>query len=100
MQTIAWKYQLRLATVHKIILEICDLVWTVLAPIYLKAPETNEEWLRIAHDFYNKWNFPNCIGGYDSYYNKNCIMIICNCRSHGWEACPNTSTCQVGFAIF
>lgn len=28
-------------------------------------PNTNEEWLQIAEEFYNKWNFPNCIGALD-----------------------------------
>lgn len=28
-------------------------------------PNTEEEWLKIADDYYDKWQFPNCIGALD-----------------------------------
>lgn len=28
-------------------------------------PNTEQEWLQIAHDFNSKWNFPNCLGAID-----------------------------------
>jgi len=36
----------------------------VLSPIYLK-PLKEEDWKRIAAGFWNRWNFPNCIGAID-----------------------------------
>jgi len=36
----------------------------VLSPIYLKPPK-EEDWKRIAAGFWNRWNFPNCIGAID-----------------------------------
>jgi hypothetical protein len=59
---IAWSYQLGLTTVHCIIHEICQILWEVLSPHYLKPPASIQEWNKIIHDFKEKWNFPNCLG--------------------------------------
>lgn len=45
--------------------EVCYAIWEVLAPKYLKAPGTEEEWIGIAEEFYNKWNFLNSISSVD-----------------------------------
>ncbi|XP_011706263.1 PREDICTED: uncharacterized protein LOC105461466 [Wasmannia auropunctata] len=37
----------------------------MLQPIYLRCPQEEDEWIKIANDFYNLWNFPNCIGVID-----------------------------------
>lgn len=31
----------------------------------LQVPTTTEEWKQIAQDFYDQWNFPNCLGAID-----------------------------------
>lgn len=31
----------------------------------MQAPTTPEEWDATATDFYNKWQFPNCVGAID-----------------------------------
>lgn len=36
-----------------------------LASSYLKFPSTHEEWVNIASQFQQRWNFPNCIGAID-----------------------------------
>lgn len=59
-------------TVRKIVLETCDLIWEELSGIYLSPPNTYE-WERIAEDFYNMWNLPNCIGALDGKH----IEITC-----------------------
>lgn len=50
---------------YSIIPEVCNAIWEVLQPTYLTCPEEEEKWLKIADDFYNIWNFPNCIGAID-----------------------------------
>ncbi|CAN8023439.1 unnamed protein product, partial [Ixodes persulcatus] len=37
---------------------------TVLEPLYMPAP-TEELWARNAQQFYDLWNFPNCVGAID-----------------------------------
>ena len=65
MQTIAWKYHMGISTVHTIIKEVCNAIWTELTPIYLEAPNSAEKWLEISEKFMSTWNFPNCVGSID-----------------------------------
>lgn len=53
------------ATVHKIVKEVCQVLWTVLSKEYLKPPSTTTEWYRIAENFEDRWQFPNCLGAID-----------------------------------
>ncbi|XP_065684379.1 uncharacterized protein LOC136096738 [Hydra vulgaris] len=48
-------------TVCNIINETIKAIWDVLQPSYLKAPESSDEWEKIANEFENEWNFPYCI---------------------------------------
>uniref|UniRef100_A0A1I8M9Y5 DDE Tnp4 domain-containing protein n=1 Tax=Musca domestica TaxID=7370 RepID=A0A1I8M9Y5_MUSDO len=52
-------------TISTIIPEVCDAIYKVLQPDYLKTPSTETEWLAVSEKFYEKWNFPNCIGSID-----------------------------------
>ena len=45
--------------------EVCTAIIKNMAPLYLKTPTSQEEWEKIAQDFENKWQFPNCIGAMD-----------------------------------
>ena len=37
----------------------------MLSPFHFKVPSSNEEWLDIAKQFEERWNFPNCLGAID-----------------------------------
>jgi len=47
-------------------------IWKLLSPIYLPSPK-KEDWINIAIDFNEIWNFPNCVGAIDGKH----ISIIC-----------------------
>lgn len=57
-------FKLGYETVRSIIYETCQCLWDILMPIYLSPPSTNE-WERIAADFENIWNLPNCVSSID-----------------------------------
>ena len=64
--TIAASYRVSQTTVGRIIRETSQVIWdTLVAKEFLKAPETESDWLRIAEVFEKKWNFPHCVGAID-----------------------------------
>ncbi|CAK1592266.1 unnamed protein product [Parnassius mnemosyne] len=52
------------STLRSILLETCRVIWNVLSPSVMPKP-TREKWTRIAMEFDEKWNFPNCIAAID-----------------------------------
>nr|CAI5838217.1 unnamed protein product [Callosobruchus analis] len=58
------------ATICNVISEVCAAIVEALCD-YVKTPSTEEEWLSIAEEFKDKWNFPNCVGAIDG---KHCII--------------------------
>ena len=70
--TIAYNFCMDVSTARKIILDVCTAIWDVLAQIYMPVP-SEEKWKSIAAEFYERWNFPNCIGAIDGKH----VMIQC-----------------------
>ena len=64
------------ATVSKIIKEVVKCIWNELQPLHMKIP-CEVEFRKIADDYYNIWNFPNCIGSIDGKH----IRVICPAHS-------------------
>ena len=62
--TIASSYRVGTSTVSGIISDTCDAIWSHLQPIFMRCP-AKEDWVRIANEFEQKWNFPNCVGAVD-----------------------------------
>ena len=50
---------------------ICNIVREVMEAIYqefqdaLQCPNKSEQWKQVADDFFQKWQYPNCIGAVD-----------------------------------
>ena len=70
--TTAYNFWMGASTARKIILNVCTAIWDVLAPIYMPVP-SEEKWKSIADEFYERLNFPNCIGAIDGKH----VMIQC-----------------------
>ena len=64
-QSQSFSFRVGRSTVSNIIRETCDGIWKALSPMYLKPPSTTEDWLKIAQEFEEEWNFPHCIGAID-----------------------------------
>ncbi|KAE9543510.1 hypothetical protein AGLY_002310 [Aphis glycines] len=63
-KTISFSYRLGHATVYKIVIVTCQSIVKNLMPEYMPQP-TEERWKQISNDFWNVWNFPNCLGALD-----------------------------------
>ena len=61
----SFNFRMGKSTVCNIIRETCDGLWDALQPTYMKAPETVQDWIKVANEFEEQWNFPNCIGAVD-----------------------------------
>uniref|UniRef100_A0A1I8NL92 DDE Tnp4 domain-containing protein n=1 Tax=Musca domestica TaxID=7370 RepID=A0A1I8NL92_MUSDO len=57
-------FKMGVSTMKGIVSETCEVLWEILGPIYLSVPKENE-WKRIAIDFYTMWDLPNCVGAID-----------------------------------
>nr|XP_026695263.1 uncharacterized protein LOC104265542 [Ciona intestinalis] len=61
---LSYSFRVGHTTVGLILKETCSAIWNVLGPKYVKPP-TSEDWIKIAEDFEQIWNFPNCLGALD-----------------------------------
>lgn len=52
-------------SVSRIISETCVAIYQVLGPVYLRNPNSAEEWKKIANEFKELWNMPHVIGAMD-----------------------------------
>lgn len=62
--SLAFSYRLGETTVRRIIYDTCEQIWTILSPLVMPKP-TTEQWTKIEEGFRTKWNYPNCIGALD-----------------------------------
>ena len=62
--SIAASYKLGSTTVSRRVVEVCQAIWVALKEDFVSQPK-NGEWASIARDFWNMWNFPNCLGAVD-----------------------------------
>jgi len=63
-KTISFSYRLGHATVYKIVIDTCQSIVKNLMTEVMPQP-TEERWKQISNDFWNVWNFPNCLGALD-----------------------------------
>lgn len=58
-------FRLGQSTISNIIKDTCRALRIILEPLYLKIPNSEEEWKVVAYDFEDRWNFPHCLGAID-----------------------------------
>lgn len=63
-RTIAISYRLGHSTVQSIVIQVCEAIIKNLMSLTMPQP-TTDQWKKIAEEFWDIWNFPNCIGALD-----------------------------------
>ncbi|XP_058457009.1 uncharacterized protein LOC131434358 [Malaya genurostris] len=66
---LGFSFRIGRTTAGAIVKETCTALWDELFPDHMPAP-SEETFLRISNDYWNLWNFPNCIGALDGKHNK------------------------------
>lgn len=65
MTSMSYQYLVGVTTVSTIIRETCQAIWDSLYPLILPGRLEERDWLNIANDYENSWNFVHCIGSID-----------------------------------
>lgn len=63
-RALAFSFRMGKSTVRNIVIEVTECLWDVLSGRHMPVPSQND-FRRIADDFYKLWNFPNCVGALD-----------------------------------
>lgn len=62
--TIGHSFRVGFSTVSKIVVEVSEAIIKIMGPMFLPEP-TTAIWKESSSGFYEKWQFPNCIGSID-----------------------------------
>ncbi|XP_028147820.1 uncharacterized protein LOC114341224 [Diabrotica virgifera virgifera] len=63
-RSLMYEFRVSKSTISKFVPEVCALIYKRLKD-YLKVPNTAADWLNIAEEYQNIWNFPHCLGTMD-----------------------------------
>ena len=63
--SLMYQFRISKSAISIFVPEVCEAIFDILSPEFLRFPETAEEWIKISEEFFNKWNFPNCFGATD-----------------------------------
>ncbi|XP_017025421.1 putative nuclease HARBI1 isoform X1 [Drosophila kikkawai] len=66
--TLAGIFQLPKKRIKDIVAETLSSIVKRLKRTFLEIPRTEEQWLSIARDFQEMWNFPHCLGAVDGHH--------------------------------
>ena len=64
-QALSLSFRVGKSILKTILKEVCDALYKVLAPIYLRPPSMEEEWKQIISAFLELWNMPHVIRAID-----------------------------------
>lgn len=65
MHSMSYHYLVGVSTISHIIGETCEAIWNSICQEVMPPSKTTEEWLHIAEEFEERWNFNHCIGAID-----------------------------------
>lgn len=74
MTSTVYQYLVGFTTVSNIIGETCETLWNCLSKEVLPFPLKTTDWLNIAREFENQWQFNHCIGAIDG---KHILIQVC-----------------------
>ena len=64
-QSLELQFRISVRAISYIVKGVCDAIVKFMVPIYIKVPNSVDEWLEIAQKFKDRWNFPHALGAID-----------------------------------
>ena len=64
-QSLELQFRIYVRAISYIVKGVCDAIVKFMVPIYIKVPNSVDEWLEIAQKFKDRWNFPHALGAID-----------------------------------
>ncbi|XP_018358451.1 PREDICTED: putative nuclease HARBI1 isoform X2 [Trachymyrmex cornetzi] len=64
MRSLSYAFRVAHNTISKIVSETCEAIWIALKDTVFEQP-SKDLWKKIANEFEENWDFPNCIGAID-----------------------------------
>ena len=64
-RSLSFQFRISKSAISHIVQEVCRAIIANLPCTYLKVPSKKIEWMKIAKQFYDHWNFPNALGTID-----------------------------------
>ena len=64
-QYLSFQFRILKSAISYIVQEVCWAIIANLTCTYLKVPSTKSEWIKIAKQFYDRWNLPYALGAID-----------------------------------
>ena len=58
-------FRVSVSAIAKIIPDVCQAIWAVLGPEFIKLPSTAREWEEKAQEFSSRWNHPRALAAID-----------------------------------
>ncbi|XP_070550778.1 uncharacterized protein [Ptychodera flava] len=77
-RSLSFQFRIGERSVSAIIEETCGALYNAMKEKFLKTPTSKEEWLKIAEEFHQKWNYPCCIGAIDGKITVELKFLITN----------------------
>ncbi|XP_044590875.1 protein ALP1-like [Cotesia glomerata] len=65
LTSLSYHYLVGETTTASIITETCKAIWICLKDEVLRYPLNTSDWLKIAHEFEEQWQFHHCVGAID-----------------------------------
>ena len=63
--SLTYLFRLGRATISNVVTDTCAAIYTALSPIYLRPPNSENDWLKISAEFEEIWDFPHVLGAID-----------------------------------
>ena len=64
-RSLSFQFRISKSAISHIVQEVCRAIIANLPCTYLKVPSKKIEWMKIAKQLYDHWNFPNALGAID-----------------------------------